>query len=504
MEDNPRINIMRQKDREIIRITELLGWNLTEIGCIGRHDTLIYSVEKENEQGDIVKHRFAKLYSQSTSREMYRMLENQVEIILIAGIGFDQNNSFSEGCAVPVLPESEFKFVLTDWNLDILGVKPLEACECSDTQEECVQHNITIIEENPLEQIYTQLRALTSQTVARKSVEFHAEKLHTVLTEETIERKAQGVSYLVQNAIDYYDSASTENMTQRMLNLYYGTIAFMEAEMLISGDDYIELSEIERVTKNGHGMITFGDAALGIEDLYVGVMSRGLFQAWLSHRGIDVTVFEDSRKKVEKSEYTISLSKLLYCIPELENILIEVDDHYRSGYLFPSWNMSDNDVGFRKDMVYKRRFSGSYVDMLDLSGRAEDDIIHEIPGHIVVIGPYKEREMSGWKTFVQHPDNRKHWDEYHTHKGLSTSVIIKQLFGKTNDWEVYAVMILYTLSIIVRYMPNLWARIMNGDLDRYKAVFYQFSRVAERELTQIFLEKLTGKYVNIRHPGDFV
>ena len=83
-------------------------------------------------------------------------------------------------------------------------------------------------------------------------------------------------------------------------------------------------------------------------------------------------------------------------------------------------------------------------------------------------------------------------------------MIIKMLFGKTNDWEVYAVMILYTLSIIVRYMPNLWTRIMHGDLDRYKAVFYQFSRVAERELTQIFLEKLTGKRVNIRHPRDLV
>ena len=61
-------------------------------------------------------------------------------------------------------------------------------------------------------------------------------------------------------------------------------------------------------------------------------------------------------------------------------------------------------------------------------------------------------------------------------------------------------MILYALSIIVRYMPNLWARILHGDLDNYKAVFYQFSRVAERELTQIFLEKLTGKNVLITHP----
>lgn len=502
MMDNPRINIMRQNNREIAHFVELLGWNLNEIKCIERHDTLIYSVQKENQQGETVTHRFALLYSQSTSKDVYRTLENEVEIILINGMSFDPNNTFSAGCKVPVLPEYDFRFVLTDWNLELLGEEPPLVDVSCDEQKK--PGYIRIIEENPLEQIYTQLRALTSHTVARKSVEQHAQRLHMNLSEEVIEHKAQGVSYLVQNAIDYYDSASTENMTQRMLNLYYGTIAFMEAEMLIYGEEYKELSEIENVTKNGHGMITFGDAESGIDDLYVGVMSHGLFQAWLAHRGIDVTGFADSRKKVEKSEYTISLSKLLYCIPELENILIEVDDHYQCGYLFPSWNMTDNKSGYGRDGIYHRRFSGSYVDMLDLSGYAEEDIIHEIPGHIVVIGPYVERGTKGWKTFVQHPENGHHWDEYHTHKGFSTSVIIKLLFGKTNDWEVYAVMILYTLSIIVRYMPNLWARIMHGDLDRYKAVFYQFSRVAERELTQIFLEKLTGKRVNIRHPRDLV
>ena len=83
-------------------------------------------------------------------------------------------------------------------------------------------------------------------------------------------------------------------------------------------------------------------------------------------------------------------------------------------------------------------------------------------------------------------------------------MVIAPLFGRTDDWEVFSVMILYALSIIVRYMPNLWARILHGDLDHYKAVIYQFSRVAERELTQIFLEKLTRKRVIISHPQKLI
>ena len=221
MMNNPRINIMRQNDREIVHFVELLGWNLNEIKCIERHDTLVYSVQKENQQGETVTHRLALLYSQSTSRDVYRTLENEVEIILINGMSYDPNNTFSVGCKVPVLPEQDFRFVLTDWNLELLGIETLSEDAGRNEQEQLGY--ITIIEENPLEQIYTQLRALTSHTVARKSVEQHAQRLQMNLSEEVIGCKAQGVSYLVQNAIDYYDSASTENMTQRMLNLYYGT-----------------------------------------------------------------------------------------------------------------------------------------------------------------------------------------------------------------------------------------------------------------------------------------
>lgn len=73
------------------------------------------------------------------------------------------------------------------------------------------------------------------------------------------------------------------------------------------------------------------------------------------------------------------------------------------------------------------------------------------------------------------------------------------LFGRIDNWVVFTVMILYELSIVVRYMPNLWTRVLHGDLDYYKTVFYQLSTVAERELVPIFLEKITGKEVLITH-----
>ena len=73
-----------------------------------------------------------------------------------------------------------------------------------------------------MEQIYTQLQALTSKAIALKSVEYHMLKQGIELEKSVKEKKAEGVAYLVQNAIDYYDSAATKNLTQQYeFDLYF-------------------------------------------------------------------------------------------------------------------------------------------------------------------------------------------------------------------------------------------------------------------------------------------
>lgn len=393
---------------------------------------------------------------------------------------------------------------MTDWNMEFLGVEP--------SLEENVRlekETLRIIEEDPLQQIYTHLQSLTSRTVAKQTVLYHARHDGFSFTDGEVNGKAEGVSYLVQNAIDYYDNAATSNMTQRLLNLYYGTIALMEAEMLVYGKHYSVLSEIENVTKSGHGMCTFGDAD-SLKDFYIGVLNKGLFQAWLSHRGIDVSGFADSRKRAEESDLKISLDELFCHIPELQNIMQETEPDYKPYFLFPSFDLLFNNAHLLNNQVYDRKYEGSYVDFLNIEGKHDPDwekqLIETFRAPITIVGEYRDvvTNSAGWRTFVMHQKNGHHYESYQTHKGQSASMIIAPLFGKTENWEVFAVMILYALSIIVRYMPNLWARILHGNLDNYKAVIYQFSRIAERELTQIFLEKLTRKRVIISHPQGLI
>lgn len=505
---------MSREVKAFFDIAGRLCWKIVQENDEKTDRYYIFRLEKNG-----AEHRFGFLQNQSSNRHYYEELSNRVEFILVGDSSYNSDSPHSKGCRVPVIPSDEFIFLLTDWNMEMEGEDADETRESEETEideeerkkdkrKTYEEKTIHIIEENPIEQIYTQLRALTSNTIVEGIIKRHSKNKELFISEEMVKNKAKGVTYLIQNAIDYYDNASTQNMTQRMLNLYYGSIAFMEAEMLIYGDDYSDLESIEKITKNGHGLRTFGEAR-NLTDFKVGVNNKGLFYAWLKHRNIDVSDFPTSWDKCKKSNFLISLELLLSHIPELQNIMMETDKMYKPYFLFPSSDMTLNhtvSLRRKKEVIYKRKYYGNYIDFINLYGKTSKDIVESFLAPITIIGPYTSSVSgeSGWRVFVRTKRNGDYYDNYHTHKGLSASQVIAPLFGKTDSWEVFAIMILYAMSIIVRYMPNLWARIMGGDLDRYKAVFYQFSRVAERELTQVFLEILTDKHVMIVHPNGLI
>lgn len=494
--DNPRIKTLISKvNGDFRKACERLGWEITVYEIDDAHSCIAFAVIKGGET-----HRIGYFYSQSTSRQVYDRFGETVEFIFIYGIvGFDSDNVFSRGCIVSVLPERDFQAVLTDWNLRQAGVSPYLSIKKRP------QEQIRIVDENPLEQIYSHLRALTSLRVSMNAIKNHGGEID----ETTIVTKAEGVAQLVQNAMDFYNSAATENLTQRLLNLYYGSFAFMQAEILATGDKYRKLADIERISKAGHGMIAFGDAAT-LDDFYVGFIRGGVFYSWLKNRGIAATDFAERRQDAENSALRISLRELFEHIPELQSILQEIDRTYRPRFLFPHYDMAFNYFPRSEKAVYQRMYEGGYVTFLNASGKADLDwekaLIETFLGPIKIVGRHKDVSTGaeGWETFVQYPEGASCFDSCNAYKGMSTSAVIQPLFNRTDDWEVFAIIILYALSIIVRYMPNLWVRITKGDLDQYKAVIYQFARVTERELSQIFLEKLTNKRINVINPQSLI
>lgn len=381
-------------EKEFSEIANALGWSIVFAnGNLG-----IYSISRND-----ITHSFG--YLSSYSKAAYQALESSVEIVFVSDVGY-RSESIAKDARV--YPSSDFLYVMTDWNMKALGIEPPVF-----NGTELKPDTIRIIEENPLQQIYTHLHSLTSKTVVKQVVKRHAKKEGIILDTDVIDAKAEGVTYLVQNAIDYYDQVSSENMTQRLLNLYYGTIALMEAEMLISGDQYKYLSEIEAITTSGHGMTTFG-AAETLRDFYVGVMDRGLFQAWLNYRGINVSGFEKSRQKAEKSDFVISLDDLFRHIPELQDIMQETEEDYKPYFLFPYYDSLFNHTTRLHGTVYEPEYPGSYVSFLNREGKAdpkwERGLIEGFTAPFTITGQYRERESVGWRTYLCHPKGTHHYE----------------------------------------------------------------------------------------------
>lgn len=361
-------------------------------------------------------------------------------------------------------------------------------------------HIIWMTAENPLQQIWTMIKSLCSLNVCIDMLK--CKHGGGSQNDNEIKCKAQGISFLMQNACDYFEAATTKNLTQRLLNIYYGTIAFIEAEMLANDASYSNLDDIERITKHGHGLYLCADSINGVGEIGIGILGggRGLFPAWLSSRGIDITLLPESKKS---GQFIYAFKTLLAEIPELEQLMKNIDSNYIAGFFRPVY-ISDPSV----NPLYGANKSrdGSYIALYDYS---ETTIIEDVKS---LIGPFafdeielypNIDEMKAYKVLVKHLPNEQWWSKINIHKSsFCDSTILKPLLFSIDDWEIYAVMILYGLSILVRYNPSIWRRIQHSDWDEYFAIFEQFAMVAERVIPNIFYEKITGNRINIKMPGS--
>lgn len=155
--------------------------------------------------------------------------------------------------------------------------------------------------------------------------------------ENSINEKAEGISYLVQNACDYFDNAINQNFTQRLLNLYYGTLSFVEAEILATANKYTNLKTVESITKKGHGLYTLlSETEYNPDNLFVGILGKdhGLFSTFLENRGYDISMFPKQRKNIEDLPNNVcySFNKILNRIPELSSLMRLVDEKYEPGF----------------------------------------------------------------------------------------------------------------------------------------------------------------------------
>lgn len=497
--------LVRDAEGKLLEPLRHHGWaaEIERIESLGE-----YVVVKAERHG-LLK-RAALLYTSATANGIFRQLEAQVDLTFFNGQPY-MVEEFTRGVTRPVQSVDDFHVTLLEWNKASVPGKlvPEEpGLNGADHAASPGPRTRRLLSETPIEAIWSRLARLKSATLARKAIIDRASAAGVLLPDGIATSKGDGVAYAVRSATDYFALKTASNVSQRVLNLYYGCLSFAFAEMLAAPDGPHELSSIEDVTKQGHGLWTFDGADDLFGGLAVGIGQAGFFPTWLKSLGCGpLAVMEKKPRRAGDlasgpAGSWVTLEQLFARIPEVGDLFEDV---------FPGPPLWVTPVPDQASMAHSGLFGArtrpatTYVLMLDDSGRMTADHIAALPGPIREIA-LVQSEGGGhmFRAAVDHPGQASFWSALNVHQSPSErAALIMPLFDGVVHYRAMCVVILYALSIVVRYRPSLWRRIQEGDLDHLRALIEAFLAAAERILPEQFLESVTGERMSVAQPGSF-
>lgn len=489
----PRLDILRRDvERKILEPLRTHAWKAAIEQETGDGEYLIVSAERGGH-----RHVIAILYTSATDNAIYKRLTLQVENIFVNGDLY-MLDSFAYGLNKPVSKADDFHTLLLQWNQGSSEGKFAPIPPDSPPIAVGSRSERILSSEEPIQAIWLRLRQFQSVSLAKKLVEARAQKEGIDLDSRVIRSKAEGVAYSLRNASDYFQTKEVRNLSQRILNLYYGSMAFATAEMLALPKGQASLAEIEKHTKQGHGLYVLDGPYNGLDHLMIGVNNQGFFPAWMKSINLDVSHFPskkatDHEKLMEGPPTSwLPLERLFASIPEISDLFSEIFPGK------PRW------VTFAYAQTENRLPNGArtYVRFIDNSARLTKEDIAEFPGPISEIAPVNARAGSHFRVAISHPENVSWWSVLQEHHSpFQRHALILPIFGVVNEYRAICLALLYSLSIVVRYRPSVWRLAQEGDLDHMRVLIEAFLAVVERVLPEQFLETVTGQRVFARQPG---
>lgn len=495
-----RLGILRS-DTDQLALTHLRlhGWEPITVRAVEQGEYLLVDAERGGS-----KHRIGVLYSAGVANATYKALAPQVEHIFVRGGISDENRkSFAYGITTPISALEDFFNLLATWNTDSAPGKFAPVAKPTSLPKQ--PDHRRLLSETPIDAIWLRLRQLGSVTLARKLVEGRAHTAGVSLSDDVMRTKAEGVAYALRNAIDYYNQRDVRNVSQRALNLYYGTMAFVFAEMLAAPSGATALAAIEDSTKYGHGLYTIDGPDGGLDQLVVGALASGLFPTWLKFLGLPTTSLS-SRKPKQHSE--LANEKAWITVEQLFARIPEIADLYRDifaappAWVSPHYDSDANKSFYVSDLSNRPR--RSYIQLVDESTRLTKDDIAGIPGPLSEIAEVSaDSPGRHFRAGLDHPDSADWHDVLKIHTSpFIRSAVIFPIFGVVNEFRATCLVLLYALSIVVRYRPSIWRRVQEGDLDHVRVLVEAFLAVVERVLPEEFLATVTGQPVVTAQPGS--
>ena len=477
----------------------LHGWS-AEIVCeIDHHDCIEIAAKR-----GAVETRIAVLYSSSgISNPSYRELSKRVDQIFFSGQPY-MLETFASDVSVPVERLDDFFAFLVDLN------KKLEPDRSPAVITRRPAKVWRLTAENPLEAVIARLRQFTSETLARKLVERRAETENIALAPEEVKAKAAGVAYSMRSALDYAVSTAGDALNRRVLGLYYGTMAFAQAEMLASPSGPIDLDKVEAMTLHGHGLYTLATTDGGFRDLSVGVLANGFFPQWMKFLGHDSSGYPSKRPKSAADLEDVPAG-MLCLLPDLFASMPEINDLFAEVFGGPPGWISvayDQEANARRlvQNATARKVESTYGLFRDSSGKVSVESLKSAGWPLAEIRQQADSKGTGnvFRARVDHTGYDLWWAVLPTHSspfGNSPALLFPTI-GGIHEYRTIAAATLYALSIMARYMPGAWRRIEGGNQDQYLALVQASLAVWKRLLPEHFLESIAGETVRTAQPGS--
>lgn len=198
----------------------------------------------------------------------------------------------------------------------------------------------------PVKAIWLRIRQLQSVTLAKKLIARRAQAEGIALEDFVMQSKAEGLAFALRYASDYFQAKEGRNVSQRILNLYYGSLAFAFAEMLAAPGGASTLAEIEDSTKLGHGLYTVDGVDGGLERIVVGVFA-GFFAKWVAFIGSPVPDIPNKKARryddlaSTPSTSWLPIETLFASIPEVADLFSDIFEG-KPNWVRPSYDQTAN------------------------------------------------------------------------------------------------------------------------------------------------------------------
>ena len=488
-----RLDILRQRLDLVLETLERHHWEveITEKVC---PDHLILICSKGG-----LEHRIVAPYYSDQQKNLANSLRgSNVAAMFDNHLGPFDEAMHREADGIPLYGREALANLIVSWNTQ-LAPAPESALRIES--KECWPF-LRMTSERPEDAIWLRLRQYKSEKLALRLVQNRAEQSDAEVKDSELASKAQGIAFLMRNVDDYFQDNGSKSLSQRILNLYYGTLGLAQAGILASHDGPSSLEEVESFTARGHGLYALVEPGGGFGDIEVGILHTGFFSKWLEFLGHDVSDFPKKRAKdvasIRGDKYGqkahACMQRLLATVPELGDLYLSV---YEAP---PSWVIPTSADGEMQRRSRKHNSFSSYISIFDRSDRITLSQLEEAPfawteledNVLTGIGTDKE---PAFRARIDHP-GFDYWSSvvpHHTSPFLGGigGAIILPVLGDVYEHRVYAFCILYALSILVRYMPGTWRKVEGGEWDHHLVVIEAILAYYERILPQSFLEEIT-------------